>query len=133
MTRRTFKEKQQWILDRFEEKWERIKRTTNPPRPPSISASDESEEQAWHDEFGGQRIYYTMGGCISPDFARTLRKMYLNGILYRGTAGNEQSPGYVQKTYYVFYRLKYQCHEMNRKANDEIQKNRQIKRRYDAD
>ena len=113
MARRTFKEKQQWIIDRFEKKWEFIKRTSSNPIPPSISASDEQEEQAWHDKFGGYRKHYTMGGCISPDFAKTLRAMYENGILYRGTSGNEQSPGYTTKTYYVFYKLKSQCHEQS--------------------
>ncbi len=106
MARKTFKEKEQWIIDRFESKWEFSKRTSSNPIPPSISASDEEEEQAWHDEFGGYRKYYTMGGCISPDFAKTLRKMYENGILRRGTSGNEQTPGYTTKTYYVFYKLK---------------------------
>jgi len=109
--RRAFEEKQQWILDRFAAKWEFRKRTSTCRIAPSISASDEKEEEAWHKEFGGQRHYYTLGGCISPDFARTLRKMYENGILRRGTIGNQMAEGYAQKTYHVFYKLKSQCHE----------------------
>jgi hypothetical protein len=116
-TRRTFKEKQNWVLDRFDRKWQRVLRTiVSGHYAPSISASDEEDEEAWHKEFGGYRRYYTMGGNVSPDFARTLRAMYENGILYRGTAGNQgaRDGGYAQKTYYVFYTFKQHYHEAAR-------------------
>lgn len=114
--RRTFKEKQNWILARLDREWEREKRTSSQPYPASISSSDEDDEEAWHQEFGGQRIYYMMGNHVSPDFARTLRAMWNNGILYRSTAGNQgaREGGYAMKTYYVSYRCKHQTHEARR-------------------
>tara|TARA_R110002110_G_scaffold22933_11_gene88259 strand:+ start:1524 stop:1865 length:342 start_codon:yes stop_codon:yes gene_type:complete len=109
--RRTFKEKQNWILALLEKRWEFNKRTQpQNPRPPMISATDEETEEEWHDEFGGQRRYYTLGPHVSPDFARTLRAMYANGILYRGTMGNQDAKNYCQKTYFVFYKKKSHCH-----------------------
>jgi len=114
--RRAFKEKQNWILARLKAEWEREKRISSHPYPASISSSDEDDEAAWHEEFGGQRIYYTMGNHVSPDFARTLRAMWNNGILYRSTAGNQgaREGGYAMKTYYVSYRCKHQTHEAKR-------------------
>lgn len=114
--RRTFKEKQNWILDRLERKWEFNKRTKKPPFAPSISSSDEAEEEAWHEEFGGYRKYYTMGGCVSPDFARTLREMWQNGLLYRHVNGNQDARlgGFRMKTYYISYTFKQHVHEAKR-------------------
>lgn len=112
--RRSFKEKQNWILERLDRKWERILRTTvSGYYPPNISSSDEEDEEAWHQEFGGHRKYYLMGNHVSPDFARTLRKMWENGILYRSTMGNQgaRDGGYAMKTYYVAYRSKRHHHE----------------------
>jgi len=110
--RRTFREKQQWVLDLLDERWELAKRThAVNPIAPSISATDEATEEAWHAEFGGYRRYYTIGPCVSPDLTRTLRAMYVNGNLYRGTAGNQDAKNFCQKTYYVFYRLKGHVHE----------------------
>jgi len=119
--RRSFQEKQNWILDRLENEWQRILRTTiSGHYPPDISSSDVDDEEAWHKEFGGQRIYYLMGNHVSPDFARTLRKMWENGILYRSTAGNQgaRDGGYSMKTYYVSYRLKQHHHEAKRLRGD---------------
>jgi cytidylate kinase len=50
---------------------------------------------------------------LSPDFAKTLRKMWENGILYRSTIGNQgaRDGGYAMKTYYVSYRSKRHHHE----------------------
>lgn len=115
--RRSFKEKQNWILERLEQSWERKLRTTiSGHYPPSISSSDEDDEEAWHQEFGGQRRYYLMGNHVSPDFARTLRKMWENGILYRATRGNQgaRDGGYTMKTYYVSYCSKRHHHEAKR-------------------
>lgn len=107
--RRTFEEKQKWVLDRLENAWEYILRTTiSGHYAPSISPGDEDDEEAWHQEFGGYRRYYLMGNHVSPDFAKTLRKMWENGILLRSTMGNQgaRDGGYAMKTYSVFYKLK---------------------------
>lgn len=112
--RRSFKEKQNWILERLEREWQQILRTTvSGHYPPDISPSDESAEEAWHQEFGGYRKWYLMGNHVSPDFARTLRRMWENGILYRSTFGNQgaRDGGYAMKTYSVSYRLKRHHHE----------------------
>lgn len=49
-----------------------------------------------------------MGSHVSPDFAKTLRKMWENGILLRSTMGNQgaRDGGYAMKTYSVFYKSK---------------------------
>ncbi len=115
--RRSFKDKQNWILDRLDRKWSQTLRTTiSDHYAPRISSSDEDDEEAWHQEFGGQRHYYLMGPHVSPDFARTLRKMWLNGILYRSTGGNQgaRDGGYAMKTYYVSYCSKKHHHEAKR-------------------
>lgn len=112
--RRTFQEKQNWILDRLESEWQFTLRTTvTGHMAPSISSGDEEAENAWHEEFGGRRVYYTMGAHSSPDFARTLRKMWRNGLLYRATIGNQgaRAGGYAQKTYSVHYSLKRHYHK----------------------
>lgn len=109
--RRTFKEKQDWILARLDAQWEVNKRVCKPPFPPSISSSEEEDEEAWHQEFGGHRKYYTMGPCVSPDFARTLRKMWLNGLLYRYVGGNQDVKSFRMKTYYISYSCKRHVHE----------------------
>lgn len=117
--RRTFKEKQNWILERLDRQWERERRCSSQPYAPSISSGDEADEQAWHEEFGGYRRLYTIGAHNSPDFARTLREMYLNGILYRVTGGNQgaREGGYAGKTYYVAYYSKQHWHEAKRLRN----------------
>ena len=104
--RRTFEEKQRWVLDRLEKAWERTLRTTISGRyAPLISPGDEEDEEAWHQEFGGYRKYYLMGNHVSPDFALTLRKMWEKGILLRKTSGNQgaREGGYAMKTYSVHY------------------------------
>jgi len=104
--RRTFEEKQQWVLDRLEKAWELTLRTTiSGHYAPSISPGDEEDEDAWHREFGGYRQYYLMGNHVSPDFARTLRRMWENGILLRSIVGNQgaRDGGYAMKTYGVHY------------------------------
>jgi hypothetical protein len=111
--RRTFEEKQNWILDRLEKAWQLELRTTiSGHYAPHISSSNEDDEEAWHQEFGGCRKWYLMGHHVSPDFARTLRRMWKNGILYRATSGNQgaRDGGYAMKTYYVSYWLKSHHH-----------------------
>ena len=120
--RRTFKEKQNWIIARLEEEWQRTLRISpTTPYSPSISSSDEDDEEAWHADFGGYRIYYMMGNHVSPDFARTLREMWKNGILYRTTQGNQgaREGGYAMKTYYVSYWMKSHHHEAKRIRGEE--------------
>lgn len=112
--RRSFKEKQNWVMARLSEQWEREKRICKTtPYAPNISSSNEEDEEAWHAEFGGHRIYYMIGPHVSPDFSRTLREMWKNGILYRATAGNQEARtgGCSQKTYYVAYWMKSHHHE----------------------
>ena len=107
--RRTFEEKQKWVLDRLENAWDYILRTTiSGHYAPFISPGDEDDEEAWHREFGGYRKHYLMGNHVSPDFAKTLRKMWANGILLRSTMGNQgaRDGGYAMKTYSVFYKSK---------------------------
>ena len=106
MKRRSFEEKRQWILKRFADQFAYSCRVYNPPQRPWISASDEDEQQAWEKEFGGKVVYYTMGPNVSPDFARTLRRMYIAGELVRSTGGNQDARRYNQKTYYISYSLR---------------------------
>ncbi len=120
--RRSFKEKQNWIIERLDREWDWILKTTVLGHyPPDISSNNEEDEEAWHQEFGGYRIWYLMGHHVSPDFARTLRKMWKNGILYRSTGGNQgaREGGYAMKTYYVSYRLKRHHHEAKRLRGEE--------------
>jgi hypothetical protein len=107
--RRSFEEKQRWVLDRLEKKWEFELRTTVKGHcAPLLSPSEEADEEAWHQEFGGYRKYYLMGNHVSPDFAKTLRKMWENGVLLRKTLGNQgaREGGYAMKTYSVYYASK---------------------------
>ena len=104
--RRTLEEKERWVLDRLEKAWERTLRTTiSGHYAPLISPSDEKDEECWHQEFGGYRRHYLMGNHVSPDFARTLRKMWEKGILLRKILGNQgaREGGYAMKTYSVYY------------------------------
>jgi hypothetical protein len=107
--RRSFEEKQRWVLDRLEEKWEfKLRTTVKGHYAPLLSPSDEADEEAWHQEFGGYRKYYLMGNHVSPDFAKTLRKMWENGVLLRKTQGNQgaREGSYAKKTYSVYYASK---------------------------
>jgi hypothetical protein len=107
--RRSFEEKQRWVLDRLEKKWELELRTTVKGHyAPVLSPSEEADEEAWYQEFGGYRVYYLMGNHVSPDFAKTLRKMWENGVLLRKTLGNQgaREGGYAMKTYSVYYASK---------------------------
>lgn len=103
--RRTFAEKRAWVLRRLRERYEYSCRTSNPPMTPIISASEQEDQEAWQKEFGGKEVIYTLGPNVSPDFAKTLRRMWLNGDLKRGTQGNQDARYYNQKTYYVFYSI----------------------------
>jgi hypothetical protein len=58
---------------------------------------------AWSKEFHGRELQYTLGPNVSPDFARTLRRMYRDGLLVRATSGNQDARNYGQKMYYVAY------------------------------
>jgi hypothetical protein len=112
--RRTFGEKKNWILERLERKWEfELRTTVRGHFAPIICSSDEEDEEAWHAEFGGRRTYYTMGNQVSPDFAKTLRLMWEQGILLRRTLGNQgaREGGYAQKTYCVVYSSKKHHYE----------------------
>jgi hypothetical protein len=107
--RRSFDEKRKWVLDRLEKKWEFELRTTIEGHyAPFLSPSEEADEEAWHKEFGGYRKYHLMGNHVSPDFAKTLRKMLENGTLLRKTLGNQgaREGGYAMKTYSVYYASK---------------------------
>ena len=107
--RRSFREKQKWVLDRLEKKWEfELRTTVKGHYAPLLSPSEEADEEAWHQEFGGYRKYYLIGNHVSPDFAKTLRKMWENGVLLRKTLGNQgaREGGYKMKTYSVYYASK---------------------------
>lgn len=102
--RHKFSEKRAWVLARLQAQYEQDCRThCGQGSRPFISASDQDEQEAWHAAFGGKEIIYTLGPNISPDFARTLRRMYVAGDLARITRGNQDARQYCQKTYYVAY------------------------------
>jgi hypothetical protein len=104
--RRKYEEKRAWVLNRLQAQYEYSCRVHNPPDRPWISATDQDEQEAWHAEFGGKEVIYTMGPNVSPDFARTLRRMYADGDLVRVTNGNQDARSWGQKTYYVAYSFK---------------------------
>jgi hypothetical protein len=103
MTRRKYSDKRAWVLARLQAKYEHSSRTHNPPQRPFICAMDEEDQKAWEAAFGGKVVYYTVGPKISPDFARTLRRMFVEGDLARVTGGNQDARYYCQKTYYISY------------------------------
>lgn len=87
--RHTYEEKRAWVLSLLEKKWEQNKRTTSPPLRFSICAIEDQE--AWEAAFGGKTNIYTLGPNVSPDFARTLRRMWKDGDLSRLVGGNQES------------------------------------------
>ena len=104
MTKRhTYEAKRAWVLARLQAQYEASCRTHNPPQRPYITAIEEDEQAAWEAAFGGKVVYYTVGPKISPDFARTLRRMFKEGDLARSTGGNQDARYYCQKTYYISY------------------------------
>lgn len=105
--RHAYEEKRAWVMARLDAKLEYSKRVhAGSPMRPRISATDEDDQTAWQASFGGKVVTYTLGPNVSPDFARTLRRMWLDGDLARGTAGNQDARNYGQKTYFVFYTYK---------------------------
>lgn len=104
MTRRCHSEKRAWVLARLQAKYEQDCRTHyGQGSRPFVSGSDQEDQEAWHAEFGGKEVVYTLGPSVSPDFARTLRRMWREGDLARITRGNQDARYYCQKTYYVAY------------------------------
>jgi len=105
--RHTHEEKASWVMSRLQGKLEYSKRVHvgNPMRP-YVSSSDEDDQEAWKAAFGGKELVYTIGPNISPGFARTLRRMWMDGELARVTHGNQEAKRYGQKTYYVAYTFK---------------------------
>lgn len=105
MKRHSYAEKRAWVLARLTEKWEREKRICSPPGHPFVSGMEEEDQEAWEAAFGGKVVIYTIGPNVSPDFARTLRRMWFDGDLKRSAVGNQDARGYSQKTYCVSYTL----------------------------
>jgi hypothetical protein len=102
--RHTFAEKRAWVLSRLQSKYEQECRTHyGQGTRPFISGSDQDDQRAWNAAFGGKEVIYTIGPNVSPDFARTLRRMFKEGDLARVTGGNQEARHYCQKTYYVAY------------------------------
>lgn len=106
MTRRKYEEKREWVLRRLQEKYDYSCRVHSPPQTPWICAIDEEDQRAWQEEFGGQVKIYSMGPNVSPDFARTLRRMCDEGDLRRVVRGNQDARSYNQKTWYIDYTWK---------------------------
>ncbi len=90
-TRRTYAEKRAWVLGRLTAMWEDSCRTSNPPLRPFICGMEPDDQEAWEAEFGGQVKIYTVGPNVSPDFARTLRRMWMEGDLARSVGGNQEA------------------------------------------
>lgn len=63
-------------------------------------------EEAYADEFGVKLQIYTVGPSTCRDLARTLRRMWLDGLVDRYTGGNQDATYNCQKTYYVSYKLR---------------------------
>ncbi len=101
--RHTHAQKRAWILARLTAKWELEKKTSNPPLRPFICAMEPNDQEAWFAEFGGQIKIYWVGPDVSPDFARTLRRMFVAGDLRRSTQGNQEAKFYCQKTWTLSY------------------------------
>lgn len=116
--RHTFAEKRQWVLDRLSEKREYDRRVySGYVLCPSISATDQEDQEAWVEAFGGKEKIYTMGPNVSPDFSRTLRRMFQAGDLVRTCQGNQDAKSYGQKTYYFAYMRKDHWEETKRSRN----------------
>lgn len=103
MKRRSHAEKRTWVLARLTAKWEQSKRTCYPPSRPFICAMSTDDQEAWEAEFGGKTLIYTIGPNVSPNFARTLRRMWCDGDLERAVVGNQEARFYAQKTYHICY------------------------------
>lgn len=101
--RHTHAEKRAWVLARLMDKWEYSKRTSSPACRPFICAIEEDDQAAWEAVFGGKVHIYTVGPNVSPDFARTLRRMWMEGDLKRSVIGNQDARYYAQKTYVISY------------------------------
>jgi len=101
--RRTHAEKRAWVLARLNEKYERSKRMHNPPMRPFVCAMEPDDQEAWEVSFGGNVRVYTLGPNVSPGFARTLRRMWMDGDLRRVVGGNQDARHNCQKTYYISY------------------------------
>lgn len=99
----THAQKRAWVLGRLMEKWEKSKRTHIPPMIPFICAVEEEDQEAWEAAFGGEVKIYTVGPNVSPGFARTLRRMWMDGDLRRAVIGNQEARSYAQKTYCISY------------------------------
>ncbi len=104
--RHAYEEKRAWVIALLMKRWDNEKRHNVPPGRPFVCASDEEDQEAWEAAFGGKVVIYTLGPSISPDFARTLRRMFEDGDLARSTIGNQDARSYGQKTYCVSYTFK---------------------------
>ena len=104
--RHTYEEKRAWVLALLDKKLEASKRTHIPPQRPRVCAMEPDDQEAWESAFGGKVAIYTLGPNVSPDFARTLRRMWMGGDLLRLVSGNQEARNYCQKTYSISYTIK---------------------------
>ena len=105
--RHTYEEKRAWVLAWLDKQLEYSKRVhCGQPMRPWICAVEEETQEAWEKEFGGKVVIYTLGPNVSPDLARTLRRMWYDGDLVRSIIGNQEAKNYCQKTYCVSYSVK---------------------------
>ena len=89
-----YQEKCKWLLDCIEKTWKK-----------RLTLHEESLEIEDHQQFGVKLKIYTIGPPVCPDLARTLRRMWRDGLLRRSTFGNHDAVYNCQKTWGVAYYL----------------------------